>query len=213
MKIRGIISLAVFLSVLSGCSESERTTETAADHVVFREVQEHRRFDNTDLKRQVFDMNNDGQVDLWKFYSYFRKSDSEGEGDLLIVRKELDVNFDGRIDRIMYYNQKEELVREEIDTDFNGSIDRIHYYDNSLVVKTEFFQRKCNQIMIDGENNPEVYPNLLRFFRQGVLTREEIDEKCDSVHEAVTIFNAEGGVAQIGLDENNDGVIENWPRY
>lgn len=216
MKIRReiVIIAAAVMGALSGCSGSDKSSEAAtAEKVVLAEIQENMRFDNTELKRQVFDMNNDGQIDLWKYYTHFRKSDTEGEGELIIARKELDVNFDGRVDRIMYYNQKEELVSEEIDTDFNGSIDRIHYYDNALVVKTEFYQKKCNRIKIDGENNPEVFPNLLRFYRQGVLTREELDEKCDGIHESVTIFNADGGIAQIGLDQDGDGVVENWTRY
>ncbi len=171
------------------------------------------RFDNTNVKKQVFDMNRDGNVDLWKFYAYKKMSDTEGDGDLLIIRKEVDLNFDGRVDRIMYYNQKENLTHEEIDTNFDGVIDRIHYYDNGMIIRTEFYQKEKNRVMIDGENNPEVNPDFVRYFRQGVLTREETDEGCDGYRELITLFNAEGNIAQVGYDDNDDGVIERWVRY
>ncbi|MBQ9816195.1 MAG: hypothetical protein IJM59_01830 [Proteobacteria bacterium] len=212
----GVLIIAMLgLMALNGCSNSDKSSETAANNrrLVYEEKNANQRFDNTDMVRQVFDMNHDGQIDLWKYYSYKKTIDVEGKGELIISRKELDLNFDGRIDRIMFYNQKENLIKEEIDTNFDGNIDRIHYYDNGLIVKTEFYELKCNSIQIDGESNPETNPNLIRFYRQGVLTREENDAACDGKHETVTLFNAEGEIVQVGLDEDGDGVIENWIRY
>ena len=211
--IASLLAIFVCSSILAGCSGSDKSSSTAANRMVFKEQKENLRFDNTGMKRQVFDMNSDGQVDLWKFYAYKKASDEEGEGELIIVRKELDLNFDGVVDRIMYYNQKENLMREEIDTNFDGIVDRIHYYDNGLVIKTEFYQEDCNRFAIDEINTAEVHPNLVRVFRQGVLTREEVDVSCDGKREVVTVFNAEGDIVQIGMDENSDGIIEKWLRF
>ena len=199
--------------IFPACSGSDKSSETAAGRMVFKEQKENQRFDNTGMKRQVFDMNGDAAVDLWKFYSYKKAIDEEGLGELVIARKELDMNFDGTVDRIMYYNQKENLVREEIDANFDGVVDRIHYYDNGLVVKTEFYQEACNRYMIDEVNTAEVHPNLIRVFRNGILTREEMDVSCDGKREVVTVFNAEGDIVQIGMDENADGIIEKWLRF
>lgn len=211
----GIFGVAFICMVaLLGCSQSDKTSKTSASFGGDNYDQEvNRRFDNSETVRQVFDMNHDGQIDLWKFYTHKKTVDTEGEGEIIIVRKELDLNFDGRVDRIMFYNQKENLTQEEIDTNFDGKIDRIHFYDNGLIVRTEFYERSCNKIEIDGENNPQVNPNQLRYYRQGVLTREETDAACDGKREIVTLFNADGEIAQVGLDDNGDGVIENWVRY
>ena len=211
------IALLIFTLVCilgaTGCSGSDKSSDTAANRLVFKEQKENLRFDNTGMKRQVFDMDGDGQVDLWKFYTYKKAIDEEGEGELIIVRKELDMNFDGTVDRIMYYNQKENLIREEIDTNFDGIVDRMHYYDNGLIIKTEFYQEECNRFTIDQVSTSEVYPNLVRVFRQGILTREEMDVSCDGKREVVTVFNADGDIVQIGMDENSDGIIEKWLRF
>ncbi len=217
MKFRAgaLICVATIFLAVPGCSKKAPQERSAIDELrmTYTEPATNMRFDNTDMRRQVFDMNNDGTVDLWKYYSFKKTSDTEGEGEMVIARKELDLNFDGRIDRLMFYNQKENLIREEIDTNFDGIIDRIHHYDNNLINKTEFFQSSCNQVEIDGQNNPEVHPNLIRFYRQGTLTREEIDVACDGIRESVIIFNANGEIAQTGQDNNGDGIIELWTRY
>lgn len=203
----------VVLSV-SGCATAEKeVAEPGKQRLVFTEAVENHRFDNTGLKRQVFDMNHDGQVDLWKFYAYKKTSDEEGDGELLMHRQELDLNFDGRVDRFMFYNTKEELIREEVDANFDGLTDRIIFYDNGIVARTEFYQQACNRIKIDVQSDKEMFPNLVRYYRQGVLTREEIDAACDSKHELVTIFDAEGTIVQVGRDSNGDGIIEQWIRY
>lgn len=210
-----LICMAIVLFAIPGCNKKAPQERNANDELrmTYNEPTPNLRFDNTNMRRQVYDMNNDGTVDLWKYYSFKKTSDTEGDGEIVIARKELDLNFDGRIDRLMFYNQKENLIKEEIDTNFDGIIDRIHHYDNNLIVKTEFFQASCNQVEIDGQNNPEVHPNLIRFYRQGVLTREEIDVACDGTRENVIIFNANGEIAQTGQDNNGDGIIEIWTRY
>ena len=196
--------------VLAGCAG---TTKMDDGNIQFKEKKVNARFDNTGLIRQVFDMNHDGVVDLWKFYEVKKASDDETDGQRLLIRKELDMNFDETVDRIMYYNQKENLIREEIDANFNGSIDRIQYYDNGLIVKTEIYSADCNSVAIDGKDNPQVRPNLVRHYRKGLLTREERDDACDGVRETITIFNDKGEVSQIGYDHDGNGIVEQWIRY
>ena len=209
MKIQSILYIFVALFAVSGCAESNKDVKM----MTYKEARENLRFDNTDMKKQVFDMNGDAQVDMWKFYRYHKTVDTDGPGELMIVRKELDVNFDGRVDRIMFYNTKEELTREEIDTNFDNHIDRIYHYDSGLLVKTEFYTKLCNAMVIDAPDDGPRNPDLVRFYRKGILTREELDEYCTGHHTNVTIFNAEGAVTQTGEDKNGDGVIDIWVRY
>lgn len=201
--------ISVMLSV-TACASSKKDAKMMS----YKEARENLRFDNADTKKQVFDINGDAQVDMWKFYRYHKTADTEGIGELMIIRKELDVNFDGRVDRIMYYNAKEELTREEIDSNFDNHIDRIYHYDSGLLIKTEFYRKLCNAMLID-EPMPggTRYPDLIRYYRKGIMTREEIDEKCTGHSTNVTIFNAEGTVTQTGEDLNGDGIIDIWTRY
>ena len=210
----GILVASVVCVSVWGCSGNKEKVVAAGeiDRLNFIEAYDNARFDNSDLKKQVYDMNGDMHVDLWKFYTIKKMAKDETKLEYVLTRKELDLNFDGRIDRIMYYNTKENLIREEIDTNFDGTIDRIHYYDDGIIVKTEFYQLNCNTSEID-QPGPEVNPDLERHYRKGVLTREESDEQCDGAHERITIFNGEGNISQVGLDYDGDGVVDNWIRY
>ena len=61
-------------------------------------------------------MNRDGKVDMWKFYTIKQGLEQDAPPEYVLIRKELDLNFDGRVDRIMYYDAKETLALEEIDS-------------------------------------------------------------------------------------------------
>ena len=204
-------SLILLLSSLCfvGCAASQKD----AEKINFTEVKENLRFDNTDIKRQVFDMNRDGKVDMWKFYTIQQGLEQDAPPEYVLIRKELDLNFDGRVDRIMYYDAKETLALEEIDTDFDGRIDRVSFYDNGLIIKTEIYSAQCRQIVIDAPSNEQVFPISTRHYRKGIFTREETDTKCRGKLETVTIFNDKGEVSQVGYDHTGDGIIDEWIRY
>ena len=210
----GYLLAIALCGFMFGCASSSKDAHQANDinRLTFIEAGENARFDNTDLRKQVYDMNGDLQVDLWKFYILKPTPSDVTKVEYVLTRKELDLNFDGRIDRIMYYNTKENLIREEIDTNFDGNIDRVHYYDDGIIVKTEFYQLACNSRAIDAPEEP-FNPNLVRHDRKGILTREEHDAHCDGIKEAITIFNAEGSISQIGEDNNGDGIVDKWLRY
>ncbi len=208
----GLIVFCALPLMLSACSSSKKETETAADgHVVYMDVESCSRFDNSEMRVQVYDMDRDGHVDLWKFYANKQASD-EDQGENVIARKELDMNSDKKVDRIMFYNQKENLIREEVDSNFDGNIDWTHIYDNGILIRTEFFSADCNRQALDSDTH-SLKPNVMRVFRKGILTREDIDTKCDGVIDRVTIFDANGEIAQVGLDHDNDGIIDEWVRY
>lgn len=204
-----LFSLIMISFCLAGCAGSKRD----ADKINFAELQENLRFDNTDVKRQIFDMNRDGRVDLLKFYAAKQTYSDDAAAKYALIRKELDLNFDGRIDRIMYYDAKEALIREEIDADFDGKVDRISYYSDGLIVKTEIYSDQCLQIVIDGQDTPEVHPMTTRHYRKGIFTREEHDALCRGKLDSVFIYNEKGELSQTGLDRNGDGIIEEWIRY
>lgn len=207
-----LICLCALPLMLCACSSSQKPTETAADgHVVYTDVESCTRFDNTEMRVQVFDMDRDGHIDLWKFYSNKQASDEE-KGEYVIARKELDLNSDKKVDRIMFYNQKENLIREEVDSNFDGDIDWSHIYDNGILIRTEFYSAACNRKALDSDTQ-SLKPNMIRVYRKGVLAREDIDARCDGVIDRVTIFNPDGEIAQIGLDSDNSGVINEWIRY
>ena len=107
----------------------------------------------------------------------------------------------------------ENAANAEIDTDFDGRIDRVSFYDNGLIIKTEIYSAQCRQIVIDAPSNEQVFPISTRHYRKGIFTREETDTKCRGKLETVTIFNDKGEVSQVGYDHTGDGIIDEWIRY
>ena len=64
----------------------------------------------------LVDMNKDGKPDA---YQFIKTVDDTSH----IVRKEVDVNFDGKVDLIRVMDDKGNLVEERLDSDFDGRID------------------------------------------------------------------------------------------
>ncbi len=84
------------------------------------------------------DANGDGAADFVIFF------DSRGRKE----REELDFNFDGKMDDMLYYTDGV-LTREEIDSDFDGAIDVWVYLDGGVYVKR--YERDLN-----GDGVPDV---------------------------------------------------------
>ena len=76
-------SLILLLSSLCfvGCAASQKD----AEKINFTEVKENLRFDNTDIKRQVFDMNRDGKVDMWKFYTIKQGLEQDAPPEYVLI--------------------------------------------------------------------------------------------------------------------------------
>ena len=62
-----------------------------------------------------FDLNGDERPDVWKV-SFISDLDEEKT----LLRKEIDVNFDGKVDVTKFYDQNGDVEREEMDLDFDS---------------------------------------------------------------------------------------------
>lgn len=198
----------IWTILMLGCATAEHREPAKNAPTV---VRENTRFDNDAFRVQVSDMNHDGAPDVWKYYA--EKSTLDGPQEFSLVRKELDLNFDGRIDRVMYYNSRENLSREEVDADFDGFIDRVQYYDRAILVKSEICSAECCRSPIDAPEKSSRTPNRVLFFSKGVLTREEVDSQCRGRVESISIFNNKKELIQTGYDTNGDESIDSWVKY
>jgi len=208
-----VLLLVIF--VFAGCAstKSAEREDEGRRFGTYEEKYVNTRFDEEDTAhKQVYDMNRDKIVDLWKFYAA-KKAADEDEAKLVLLRKEVDANFDGRVDMILYYNDKEELIREEIDVDFDGFVEFVRYYSGSVISKIEYFTTERSRYVIDQFGNNPGLPNVTKLYRSGVMTREEIDANLDTHLERVTVYDAKGHVLQVGEDTTHDGQIDTWTRY
>lgn len=106
------------------CSESLSTgTKTASEEAAFTTEITHEDCDSESKSAAKIDANNDGRADITRVM--------EGTRELCRV---LDLNFDGRVDNFLYFDEAGNLRRRESDFDRDGLIDEIGLYKNGKVV-------------------------------------------------------------------------------
>src|SRR6185437_9819006 len=88
-------------------------------------------FDPSCCTKREFDLNKDGKPDAYQFVKVV-------DGEPVIIRKENDVNFDGKIDLVRIMNEKGELSEERLDNDFDGKIDLVVFFEKGIIVRKEY---------------------------------------------------------------------------
>ena len=176
------VGTAVFSLLLAGCAGTvhRKTTPPSAPAELTlgsSTVLKHPRHEViTEL-----DLNQDQKADVWSYRIPSRGPD--GRKRELLLRKELDINGDGRVDVIRFYDADERLVREAIDLDFDGRIDQLNHYQQELVVLKE---RDTN-----GDGRADEW----RHFARGQLVRSEQDTDRDGLPDSTE--NPDGGSADL----------------
>ena len=141
-------------------------------------------------KRVVeLDLNRDKQPDVWNLYA--SKIEGGAKVDLMSC-KAIDLNFDGRRDVWKYYNDAGSLVREEMDLDFDGRIDlvtirragKIHKQemDTNYDGKTDIFKHfeEGQLVRVDRDSNYNGKIDYWEYYEGGQLDRIGYDRDGDS---------------------------------
>lgn len=164
--------------------------------------------------RHPVDTNGDCEPDFWKLYDVV---DEDGEviedvtrftdpdtfafyrENRRIRQKWLDVNFDGSVDVIRYYDIRGDLESQQVDVDFDGGLDRTDSFDEGIVNIRE----------TDENGDGEV--DVTRYYRNGVLHRMEMDTDFDGQPDTWRFYE-DGHLLRIGQDTNGDEDIDAWLR-
>lgn len=91
-----------------------------------------------------FDFNNDKRPDVYRFYAEGTGPKSGqvgggGEATGPVMRDESDLNGDGRIDVWNWFDRDGLVERKSYDLDFDGKLDAIAFFEKGVVVRKEFF--------------------------------------------------------------------------
>lgn len=144
-----------------------------------------------------FDLNKDKKADVWT-YTVAAKS-ADGKDIDRVARKELDINWDGKIDISRVYDEREQIARESLDLDFDGKIDEVIYYEKGLVV------RKERDISSSGKASLWVY------YEKGQVVRKERDTNQDGKVDYWEYWE-NGQVSRIGEDLDGDSNVDRWTK-
>jgi hypothetical protein len=144
-----------------------------------------------------FDLNGDKKPDVWTYTVPSKTPD--GKDYEKLVRKELDINWDGRVDIARNYDDREQVEREALDLDFDGRPDQVNYYEKSIIV------RKERDLSSAGR------PSLWLFYEKGKLVRKERDTNGDGKVDYWEYWEGDQ-VDRVGEDLDGDGNVDKWTK-
>lgn len=193
-------------SASAGLTETERAAATAP-------VQMETDPSGGSIER--IDVNGDKKPDVFKFYRTVDVAGADANAaktqKKALVRKELDVNFDQRIDIVEFYEGepgKEQKVKEEFDLDFDGRVDETRHYKDGNVTLIEL------DLGFDGKTDTWSYYQLTQN-EEGKPVNRLVERRRDTNGDgAVDVWEyyTKGVIVKIGTDSNGDGTPDQFQR-
>jgi hypothetical protein len=143
------------------------------------------------------DTNQDKKPDVWKF---FQSISSGGQKVQVLTCKQVDLNHDGKLDAVYYYDDKgAQTTLEEFDLDFDGKFDLTVYYAQGKKVREEM------------DTNFDQKADIFKYYEDEKLVREELDTNFDGKIDQWQYFEA-GRLDRIGYDTLGTGKVDKWDR-
>jgi hypothetical protein len=143
------------------------------------------------------DTNMDKKPDVWK---YFVSKSVGGNTVQVLVCKQVDLNHDGKLDLVTYYDDTGNSIEmEEADLDLDGKFDTIYYYANGKKVREE------NDMNFDSR------PDVWKYFEEEKLVRIERDTNNDGKVDEWQYYEG-GKLDRIGYDSTGSGKVDHWDR-
>jgi len=143
------------------------------------------------------DTNQDKKADVWK---YFVSKNVGGNNVEVLVCKQVDLNHDGKLDLVTYYDDTGNTVEmEEADLDLDGKFDSVYYYANGKKVREE------------ADMNFDQRPDVWKYFEDEKLVRIERDTNNDGKVDEWQYYEG-GKLDRIGYDSTGSGKVDHWDR-
>ena len=144
------------------------------------------------------DVNNDGQPDVWNFYKEVPNPDDPEVPKRLLIRKEADLNFDGKKDITREFSDDGVLQRETADLDYDGAVDQENVYVEGVLAEKRLFRSGDGRVFI------------WKFFKDGKMTRLDRDEDQDGRPDYCELWYAGEKLSKRGWDKTGDGECDYW---
>lgn len=141
------------------------------------------------LTQEEVDLDGDGKVEI---VNYYRTS---GEGRLLL-KKDLDLNRDGRMDVRSSFDEAGLRVQEEMDGDFDGRADLVDHYTSG--------KRSMSEKDTDFDGSFD----LFSYYENGKVRRKERDSDRNGKVDFWEYLDDSGAVIKTGKDSDGDGVMD-----
>lgn len=124
--------------------------------------------------------------------NYYRMSD----GNKLLLRKDVDLNRDGRIDVRSSFDEAGLRIQEEMDGDFDGRADWVDKY----------IAGKRSMSEVDTDFNGTF--DLFKYYESGRVRRKERDSDSNGKIDFWEYLDEAGAVTKTGRDNDGDGIMD-----
>lgn len=175
-----------------GCGKKDKKDDFAITGPTFS------RDEDGNLVRQ-FDIDGDDQPDVTKTFKETPDPEDPSVTKSALIKKEVDVNSDGKVNMRRTYNELGALMLEEVDTDLDGRMDVVNHIDNGNLVRKDLLDAASGTILAS------------RFYFEGSIQRVEQDTNNDDKVDYWEFYE-QGVLDRIGRDLNGDGRADTWQR-
>jgi hypothetical protein len=141
-----------------------------------------------------YDLNGDRKADFWKVYKLAEK---DGKEVKRLVRKDMDLNFDGKVDVRQDIDVNGQVVREFMDLDFDGHVDATAFYKDNVIIRREI------DVTFDGKSD------VIKYYAKGKLVRKVRDTNRDGRMDLWEYYNG-GVLIRVGRDRDGNGKPESF---
>lgn len=129
-----------------------------------------------------YDLNDDGRPDVWKLYKLAKE---KGGTSRVLTCKQADLNFDGKKDYVVAFNDAAGIMFEKFDLDFQQGFDAFYKYEE-----------------VEGEN------------AKSLLYEVQRDSNFDGKYDIIEKYDTETGmIAEVQRDTNGDLKPDVWEQF
>ena len=145
------------------------------------------------------DVDGDGRPEVIKYYQTMDDPERPGEKKSGLVRQDIDLNWDGKIDVCRKFSAAGLAVREEIDLDYDGRIDEVRVYEDGVIARSE------------RDRNNDGKADVVRRYKGGKLQQKEIDTNDDGQADRWEYYDGDK-IERVGIDIDHDGKVDRWAK-
>ena len=134
MKTLGLALAAVAGLVSAGCAGNKAAATSSAGTGASTATPIHPPTADTE-QVQAYDLHRSGKPDVWVYSVTVQ--DASGKAVQRRVRKEADLNGDGKVDIVYYFDAEGQVTKETLDLDFDGKVDDTLFFEKGKKVRSE----------------------------------------------------------------------------
>jgi len=190
-------ALFVCVALVAACGGDKEDKKDERVKLIPQTTKETRTEDGLILL--TFDSNNDESPDVAKYYREIADPDDPSVTVRRLVRVDMDVNADGKINVERVYTKLGKLESESLDSNLDGRADVISYYDKGALVRKQMLDEETGKIL------------ATRYYAEDKLIRVERDTTGDGKTDYWEYYE-QGVLDRIGRDFNADGRADSWQK-